>query len=161
MVGLIGTGVGAGLQGFSNYLLERHKFEYSLVQKALSAPSQKESAQSLKFLLNAGLLRGLNEDNVSAAAKDEKNLPVFLGSAIRDKYLSIQQVKAALSSMHLYEGPINEVPDLKFRIAVMQFQRKSELEVDGYIGPKTVLKLWEACPECQGLLEGVTLQTQQ
>jgi hypothetical protein len=155
VVGLIGTGVGATLQGYSNYVLERHKFEYSLIQKALSAPNQTEAAASLRFLVRAGLLEGLNETNISKAADDKKTLPIYLGSAIRDHYLTIQQAKNALSHLKYYDGKVDEVANLKFRIAVMKFQQAQNLEADGFIGPQTVLKLWEACVDCPGLLQGV------
>ena len=48
LVGLVGTGVGAVLQGFWNTRLEREKFEFSLIQKALDTADKNEAGRNLK-----------------------------------------------------------------------------------------------------------------
>ncbi len=48
--GLLGTAIATFSQEHSNTLLERNKFEYTLVQKALTAPSQQDAAKELLFL---------------------------------------------------------------------------------------------------------------
>lgn len=160
LFGLIATGITALVPSYSNSRLERHKFEYLLVQKALSAPSRKEAAQYLGFLNDVGLLSGLDKSNVAKASEGNgEQLPIFLGAAIRDQLITIPQAKEVLSHLNeertgksFYTGPIDNDASLPFRIAVMKFQRDKKLEIDGYIGPKTVLSMWEACPECPGLL---------
>jgi hypothetical protein len=143
---------------YSNVLLERHKFEYALVQKALSSADQKEDARNLKFMNDIGLLSGLNQEGIKTHLKpdEQQQLPIFLGAAIRDHMITVPQAKGALKFLTYYDGPVNADPELAFRIAVMKFQRAKNLEIDGYLGPKTTLALWEACPECPGLLQ--TLQ---
>lgn len=110
------------------------------------------------------MLSGLREDNVAKASQGNgEQLPIFLGAAIRDRLITIAQAKEVLgrlksqqTQLPFYTGPVNNDADLPFRIAVMKFQKEKQLEIDGYIGPKTVLSLWEACPECPGLLKGLT-----
>lgn len=154
VVGLVGTGIGALLQGYWNAQLERTKFEAALIQKALSTSSKKEAAQSLQFLVTSGLLKGLNEGNIARVAKqgDGGELPIFLGAAIRDRMITIQSAKGALTELKYLDGPITDEADIKFRIALMMFQRDKKLDIDGLIGPKTVLALWESC-QCPGLLQ--------
>jgi hypothetical protein len=79
IVGLIGTGIGAGLQGFWNARLEKQKFESSLVEKALSAANRDKAAKSLKFLVDAGLVNGLNTDNITKLAAKLRNFQRFWG----------------------------------------------------------------------------------
>ncbi|NJP11539.1 MAG: hypothetical protein HC866_20410 [Leptolyngbyaceae cyanobacterium RU_5_1] len=66
--GLLGTGIGAGLQGYSNFhlekqkfdsnfQLERQKFEFSLIQKALEIKDRNEAAKQLLFLVNSGIIQ--------------------------------------------------------------------------------------------------------
>jgi hypothetical protein len=139
---LVGTFSGAAIQGYSNNLLERHKFEYVLIQQALSTPSRKDSAQNLNFLHEVGLLSGLNSSGIASVSKDDgEHLPVFLGAAIRDQVISVRQAKGVLKHLAFYSGDVDDRADLAYRIAVMRFQREKKLEIDGLIGPQTVLLL--------------------
>jgi hypothetical protein len=147
IVGLIGTGIGAGLQGFWNARLEKQKFESSLVEKALSAANRDEAAKSLKFLVDAGLVNGLNTDNITKLAAKPAELPAFLGTAIRDRLISIQEAKSVLTHLGLFSGPINDEADDAFRRSVASFQASRNMAADGLIGPLTLLKLREAWPE--------------
>src|SRR5262249_52376366 len=60
--GLLGTGVGAVLQGYWNTQLERQKFESVLIQKALEQKNRDEAAKSLIFDIKAGLIQSLNAE---------------------------------------------------------------------------------------------------
>jgi hypothetical protein len=148
---------------YSITLLERHKFEYGLVEKALAAPKAKDRAVNLKFMTGIGLLNGLNGDAIKTASENpDEQLPIFLGAALRDRLITVQEAKGVLKfltygelKVPYYDGPVNDVADLAFRIAVMKFQRAENLEIDGYVGPKTLLALWEACPGCPGLLQAL------
>jgi hypothetical protein len=153
LAGAMGTFGGALLQGYWNNLLERHKFEYVLIQQALSTPTRKQSAETLDFLLKIGLLRGLDSAGVASASQDNGNQLPFLGTALRDQIIRVHQAKAVLSELNFYTGRIDDLTDIDYRIAVMKFQRERQLTVDGYIGPRTVLAMWEACDACPGLLK--------
>ena len=58
--GLLGTGIGAVLQGYWNTQLERQKFESVLIQKALEQKDREEVAKNLLFLVKIGLIQSLN-----------------------------------------------------------------------------------------------------
>jgi hypothetical protein len=167
-LGALGTAVAAFMQQHSSTLLERNKFEYTLIQKALAAPSQPDAAKELLFFRKIGLLRGLNEDEIGKASTGQSNvqeLPVFHGAALRDKMISVSQTKAVLKLLtagnnlkdpkgpNFYDGPIDDKFDLNFQIAIMKFQKEMKLDIDGLIGAKTVLSMWEACPTCPDLLQ--------
>src|SRR5215469_16530067 len=98
IVGLVGTGVGAVLQGFWNTKLEREKFEFSLIEKALATADKNEAAQNLKFLVDAGLINEFNSGKIASLVSNPKALPDF--SATR-AVISVHDVKAILSGLGL------------------------------------------------------------
>lgn len=167
LLGGIGTVIASFMQQYATTALERNKFEYTLIQKALATPNQQDAAKELLFFAKIGLLRGLNEDNiVRSANKDNLNeLPVFHGAALRDRMICVRQAKSVLKYLtaqnglkepkgpNFYDGPIENKLDLNFQISVMKFQKEMKLDIDGLIGAKTVLAMWEACPTCPDLLE--------
>src|SRR5258706_114931 len=65
--GLLGTGVGAALQGFSNTALERQKFESGLIQKALETSDKNEAATNLQFLVGIGLISQFDTQKIAIA----------------------------------------------------------------------------------------------
>jgi hypothetical protein len=165
-LGLLGTGLAALIQQYSITLLERNKFEYTLIQKALAAPNRHDAAKELTFYYKIGLLRGLTEGKIAAASTgDAQELPIFHGAALRDKMISIRQAKTVLKFLTennnlkdpkgptFYDGPVNDKFDLNFQIAIMRFQKEMKLDIDGLIGAKTVLSMWDSCPECPNLLQ--------
>jgi Putative peptidoglycan binding domain len=147
LVGLIGTGVGAVLQGYWNNRLERDKFEYSLIQKALETADKGEAARNLKFIVNAGLISGFNSEKILALADKPEQLPTFVGAAISDGSLTIRDVKTILTHLNMYRGPINSDIDQEFMSAIRAFQQSRGLVADGNIGQVTYAKLREAWPE--------------
>ena len=166
LLGLLGTAIGASLQNHSNNLLERNKFEYTLIQRALAAPSRPDAAKELDFFRKVGLLSGLNEDAIEEASKGEASeLPIFHGSALRDNMITVRQAKLVLQYLTaqnivkepkgpvFYEGPIDDKFDLNFQVAIMRFQKQMNIEIDGLIGPKTVFSMWDSCPQCRLLLQ--------
>jgi hypothetical protein len=167
-VTVIGTILATVIQQHENTVLDRNKFESTLVERALAAPSQPDAARELLFFKEIGLLTGLNEEAIVKEATGKSNvqqLPVFHGAALRDKLISVRQAKAVLSYLtaqnklkdpntkDFYDGAINCEFDLDFQIAVMKFQRDRKIDIDGLIGAQTVLYLWEACPVCSTLLK--------
>jgi hypothetical protein len=81
LVGLIGTGIGASVQGFWNTKLERQKFESSLILKSLETSDQQQAAKSLKFLVDAGLIPSLDSKKIEDLAKNPMELPLRFGTA--------------------------------------------------------------------------------
>lgn len=73
--GLLGTGVGAALQGFSNTALERQKFEAGLIQKALETTDKSEAATNLLFLAGIGLISQFDTQKIVMMARDPQKLP--------------------------------------------------------------------------------------
>ncbi|MFN6569242.1 M15 family metallopeptidase [Dendronalium sp. ChiSLP03b] len=69
--GLIGTGIGAVLQGNSNLNLERKKFEFTQIQKALETTDTKEAAKRLVFLVDIGVIQSLDGQRIREIAKNE------------------------------------------------------------------------------------------
>lgn len=82
VVGLLGTGIGASLQGYWNTQLERQKFESTLIQKALETSKKEEAANNLKFLVDAGLIQSLDKSKIAQLAKTPANLPTGTGISL-------------------------------------------------------------------------------
>jgi hypothetical protein len=83
VVALLGTGIGAAVQGFWNTDLERKKFESSLILKSLETTDKKQAANNLLFLVNAGLVASLDNNKIKELANDPKNLPVQTALGIK------------------------------------------------------------------------------
>jgi hypothetical protein len=79
--GLIGTGVGAGLQGYSNFQLERQKFEFELIRQALNNDDRNEAAKQLLFLVDSGVIESLDSTKLRRLAATPDRLP-RLGSGL-------------------------------------------------------------------------------
>lgn len=75
---LLGTGIGAALQGYWNTQLERQKFESALIQKALDSSKKEDAANNLKFLVDAGLIQSLDRNKIAELAKRPADLPTGL-----------------------------------------------------------------------------------
>ncbi|MDJ0707242.1 MAG: hypothetical protein QNJ46_28540 [Leptolyngbyaceae cyanobacterium MO_188.B28] len=102
--GLIGTGVGAALQGYSNFnlerqkfesnfQLERQKFEFALIQKTLESSDRKEAAKQLLFLVDSGLIQSLDSEKIRKSAANPDQLPTFLPlPAVEEELQSIQRM---------------------------------------------------------------------
>ncbi|MDJ0660325.1 MAG: M15 family metallopeptidase [Crocosphaera sp.] len=81
--GLIGTGIGVILQGYSNLNLERKKFEFSQIQKALETTDTKEAAKRLLFLVDIGVIQSLDSQRIREIAKKEpQNIPTSTVSSL-------------------------------------------------------------------------------
>ena len=143
IIGLMGTGFGAAITGYWNTKLERQKFEFSLIQKALEAPDKAEAAKGLTFLVEAGLIEQFNAE----LASNPIQLPTFIGAAIRDHFITVRDAKNVLDHLGLHKGPINDEAGEAFRMEIVDFQMSQHIPPDGYIGPLTYAKLREAWPE--------------
>jgi hypothetical protein len=80
--GSLGTAL---FQGYSNIQLERQKFEFSLILKALESrdknlaigSEKKEAAKRLSFLVDLGVIKTLDSNVIKKLAKDPNDLPDF------------------------------------------------------------------------------------
>jgi hypothetical protein len=80
--GLLAAGVGAALQGYWNTKLERSKFEFTLIQKALEIKDKREAAKNLKFLVDAGVIQSLDGGKIASLADKPESLPTYSSSPI-------------------------------------------------------------------------------
>jgi hypothetical protein len=144
LVGLIGTGVGAVLQGFWNTRLEREKFEFSLIQKALDTADKNEASRNLKFLVQAGLISEFDGKKIDALADAPNRLPSFLGTA--RSVLPVHTAKRALADLGLYRGPVDDLMTKEFVLAIIDFQKSRNLVPDGFLGAVTLEALRAAAP---------------
>jgi Putative peptidoglycan binding domain len=139
VVGLIGTGIGAVLQGFWNTRLEREKFEFSLIEKALATADKNEAAQNLRFLVDAGLINGFNADKIASVASNPKALPDF---TIGRNVVPVREAKGYLSRLGIYNGPIDDEDNEAFHKAIVDFQVSRNMTPDGMIGPRTLSRMY-------------------
>lgn len=78
LAGLLGTGLGYGLQGYFNAKLERQKFEAGVIQKALETDDRQEIARRLKFYIETGVIQSLDANKIrNTVDKNISELPVF------------------------------------------------------------------------------------
>lgn len=123
--GLIGTGIGAVMQGSANFKLERQKFEFALIQEALESPNQKEAAKQLLFLVNSGVILTLDSDNLRKIAEDSPseipllvpNTPKLLGVFFRKYRAQFGEVspeaRAALTKIFEFIERDEELTDIR------------------------------------------------
>lgn len=140
--GLLGTGIGAALQGYWNTKLESQKFESSLIQKALETTDKEEAKKNLLFLVKGGLLHSLEEAKIERLANNPDELPTsYRHKAVDSGLMSIRQAKEILKERGFYKGEINDVNDREFMVAVEEFQRTNGRTPDGRLGPSTAAEL--------------------
>jgi hypothetical protein len=100
--GLIGTGIGAVLQGNATVNLERLKFEFTLIQKALEAPSQDEAGKRLMFLVNTGVIKNLDAEKLrNIAEKNPSQLPVFVPNTATSRDVFFQGYKSQFGALSI------------------------------------------------------------
>lgn len=73
--GLLGTGIGAALQGYSSFQLERQEFELSIIKQALEIEDQDEAAKALLFMVNIGAIKSLDNGKIREVAQNPEQLP--------------------------------------------------------------------------------------
>jgi hypothetical protein len=152
--GLLGTGVGAALQGFSNTALERQKFEAGLIQKALETTDKNEAAKNLQFLVGVGLISQFDTQKIAMMARDPQTLPAIYSlsassadAATTNRPISVADTKSVLQHLGLYEGPIDDRWDATAQAGLARFQKEKGLAPDGTPGARTAAALRDAWPE--------------
>ena|SRR5258708_7040160 len=71
----------------------------------------------------------------------------FLGAAIKNRLITVRDVKVVLRCDGKYTGPIDDQPNDSYLQAVAAFQLSRKITADGYVGPETYAKLRESWPE--------------
>jgi hypothetical protein len=103
----------------------------------------------------AGVVAGVDRTTGLASADrtppvvhlDKSKTPPFLGAAIKNNLVTVQDVKRILRHVGKYTGPIDDDPSVAYFQAVAEFQVSHSIDADGYVGPVTYAKLREAWPE--------------
>jgi lysozyme family protein len=152
--GLLGTGVGAVLQGVYNLQLERQKFESSLIAKALEPDDQDKRAKQLDFYIKIGLIK---DERLIAGLKPFLDNPTEIpqvstpsGSFVRPKYddATKSEIQSLFDSCQINPEKLAEVRAISRTIA----QNKSRyLAVSKAIGIP-----WEAVGILHFLENGLT-----
>lgn len=141
IAGVIGTGLGASLQGFWSSKLEQQKFEAQLISNALNSPNRAEAAKVLTFMLDIGLLNNLNETKIRMHAESPETLPIYFHKGIKEGLISVRDAKLILLRVGDYNGQIDDITDQEFSNAVKRFQKQNGLIPDGELGPETARAL--------------------
>ena len=75
---LLGTALGAFITGWYGLTLERQRYEYSLIQKAVETQDYRQAAIRLKFLVDTGIIRSLNANAIKKLAEENaSSIPVY------------------------------------------------------------------------------------
>lgn len=77
LFGLLGTGLGALIQGREAAALEQRRFESALILDALKPQDEKERARRLIFLVDSGLVERLNKKGIEERAQEPEKLPRY------------------------------------------------------------------------------------
>jgi hypothetical protein len=70
----------------------------------------------------------------------------WLGSAIKNKLITVSEVKMILRTQNMYSGSIDDEPTPGYFQAVAAFQALQNIDTDGYVGPATYAKLRSTSP---------------
>ena len=98
IIGLIGAGIGAALQGYANLQLERLKLKSQLILKAIDTPDQSDAAAFLNFLKETKLVEDI-DDAVKQYIKDPEKLPLRPQLQGREKTLKLRIDVKSLGEM--------------------------------------------------------------
>ncbi len=76
LAGIIGTFLGATVQGYFNLDLEKKKMESSLIIQAIETGNNKQSAKNLNFLVSAGFIND-PDNKISNLIGSDETIPVL------------------------------------------------------------------------------------
>jgi hypothetical protein len=151
LLGLLGTSITTVWQGHENLVLEKRKFEFSLIQEALKTEYLDEAVKKLQFLSEAHMITALDEDNIQQLINKHR-LPIFAGAAIKYHLVSPREAKQLMRTIGVFDGNDEDVIDEDLFKAVANFQikynnhgfsvqpgdkKEDKLNVDGLLGPQT------------------------
>lgn len=139
---ILGTGVGAWLQGRANLELEQKKFESELILNTLGKVENQTSAvKNLNFLVKAGLIS--DEDGaISDLINHPEEIPRYglVGYEMREQAGQnniIENAQIKLKDLGFYAGEIDGEESETLAEAVKQFQASRDKPADGIISVAT------------------------
>jgi len=118
---VFGTAIGAGFQGYaslnveqqkskSSFELERQKFEFSLIQKALEETNREEAVKQLIFLVDSGVIKDLEAEKIKRIAEEKtEELPTITPNKASDDVLP--RVSGVVTGNSDAQVPIRTTPD--------------------------------------------------
>ncbi|MEM1242217.1 MAG: SH3 domain-containing protein [Cyanobacteria bacterium P01_H01_bin.26] len=139
---VFGTAIGAWLQGNANLnieqqkaeavlQLERQKFEFSLMEKALEKQDTEEAGKQLLFLVNSGVIRDLDTEKIRLIAETPETLPITRpdptieagnsGTVVGDP----QQTKNIRSDPSTAGGVVSQL-EIGQRVTILESARNSD-----------------------------------
>jgi hypothetical protein len=81
VIGLFAAALTPAFAWYSSTQLERSKFEYTLIQKALEIKDRRDAAKNLKFLVDVGVIQSLDSQKITSLANDPESLPTYSSNA--------------------------------------------------------------------------------
>ena len=171
IAGLIGTGIGAVLQGNANFKLERQKFEFALIQKALQSPNQNEAAKQLLFLINSGVIVSLDGEKIrNIAENNPSQLPVLVPNTATslevffNRYttnfgtLSLEG-KAALTQIFSFIEKDKDIQDIRYVayiLATIKHETRGTYQPLSEFGSDEIIEKRYGVNTSRGMSEGNT-----
>lgn len=146
IVGLLGTGVGALMQGYSSMNLERQKFQSELILKAIETGNGEAATKNLLFLVRLGFIPDPT-GKIAQLQHNPSDAPVLPAASktstdtLEQKGLSVQAIQQLLKDSGYYTGEVNGLYGPETIAAVKSFQVANGLVVDGFITTKTAIEL--------------------
>ncbi len=144
LAGVLGTFLGATIQGFFNLDLEVKKLESSLIIQAIKTGNNEESAKNLNFLVSAGFIDD-PENKITSLIKSSETTPVLpksenrsgrtdteLNRMARSAFLGLDDAKIIniqkdLRRLGYYSGPIDALYGGVLARALSQFREDQGL----------------------------------
>jgi hypothetical protein len=77
LIGALGSGLVAAVQGVMGFALEQRRFEWALIQEALKPQNQTDRASALRFLVDIGVVARVDEEGLSRYVDDPRLLPTY------------------------------------------------------------------------------------
>ena len=137
---------GALWQWATTNQLEKRKHESTLIARALEDKDKRVVAANLRVLLDLKLVR--ENRRLRDYADHPEKIPGFAGAAIRDRLVSIGEIKRILKEHGEYSGnTFEDKDDGDYRLAIARFQAHHGLPADGLLGPDTLAKLIISYPK--------------
>lgn len=131
--GVLGTGLGAILQGHEATTLEQRRLESVLILDALKPEADNERAKRLLFLVNSGLVEHLNKKGIEKIAQTPTNIPRYSESLDNDLFLEAGKVLVDAGAN--FDTPLSSLLPKEREVLVRQLQAIVENEAGAPLPP--------------------------
>ncbi|WP_426754616.1 hypothetical protein [Myxococcus sp. Y35] len=126
LFGVLGTGLGAGLQGYWNASLEQQKFEYGLLERALATDDNSLAAKRLLFLARSGIINRLDRTQIEQMAAEPSQLPLY-----DQGKLAGVSARKIINAVEAYRQTHGAYPDTLTRLSEEYPQIENEISLLG------------------------------